>query len=85
MPKRIRKQDLDADPIETANRLIRETTGGSGDVETLPNPAELSRIMKALGARGGRIGGKRRAENMTRKERSAAARIAARARWGNRS
>jgi hypothetical protein len=37
-----------------------------------------------MGRRGGKIGGKRRAANMTEQERSAAASMAAKARWANR-
>lgn len=45
---------------------------------------EVSRVMANLGARGGRIGGKRRLETMTPEQRSAVALKAARARWGKR-
>jgi hypothetical protein len=42
---------------------------------------EISRVMSALGRRGGKIGGKKRLETMTQKERSDVAFKAARARW----
>ena len=42
---------------------------------------EVSRVMANLGARGGKIGGKRRLETMTPEQRSAVALKAARARW----
>ena len=42
---------------------------------------EVSRVMANLGARGGKIGGKRRMETMTPEQRSAVALKAARARW----
>jgi len=42
---------------------------------------EISRVMSNLGARGGKIGGKRRLETMTPEQRSAVALKAARARW----
>lgn len=43
--------------------------------------ADISRVMSALGRRGGKKGGKRRLETMTQKERSDVAFKAARARW----
>lgn len=44
--------------------------------------SEISRVMAAMGARGGKKGGKLRAERMTPEKRSEAASKAARARWG---
>jgi hypothetical protein len=46
------------------------------------NKAEISRVMSAMGRRGGRIGGKRRLETMTPEERRVRALNAAKARWG---
>ena len=46
-----------------------------------PTPEELSKVMAALGRRGGKIGGKRRMVTMSQEERSAVALKAARARW----
>ena len=43
--------------------------------------AEMSAVMREMGRRGGRIGGKRRLETMTASERSAVASRAAMARW----
>lgn len=43
--------------------------------------SEISRVMAAMGSRGGRIGGKTRAANMTKEERSKSASEAAKARW----
>jgi hypothetical protein len=44
--------------------------------------SEISRVMAEMGRKGGKIGGKKRAEGMTEGERSNAAARAARARWG---
>jgi hypothetical protein len=44
--------------------------------------SEISRVMSALGTKGGRIGGKRRLKTMTPEQRSQAALKAAKARWG---
>ena len=47
----------------------------------IPNQSEISRVMAEMGRRGGRVGGRMRAANMTPEERSNAAALAARARW----
>ena len=46
-----------------------------------PSASEVSRVMAALGRKGGRIGGKRRLETMTAEERSRIAQNAAKVRW----
>jgi uncharacterized protein YdaU (DUF1376 family) len=48
-------------------------------VKTLPS--DVLKFFKEQGAKGGRIGGKRRLETMTASKRSAVARKAAKARW----
>jgi hypothetical protein len=57
----------------------------TGDVQTefAPTPSEISRVMSALGQRGGRIGGKKRAEKLTQVQRKQIASKAAKARWAN--
>lgn len=66
MPKRSRRA---LDVNEIASAILEETTGEK-------NPAAV-----ALGRLGGKKGGKARAAGMTAKERSVAARKAAKARW----
>jgi hypothetical protein len=52
------------------------------DSDTLPATREqVSMFMAEMGRKGGKVGGKRRLQTMTAKERSAAARKAAKARW----
>lgn len=73
------KRKKDARPTDV-NQLARHM------VELMTEPAEpshedISKVMAALGRRGGKIGGKRRLETMTEEERSAVALKAARARW----
>jgi hypothetical protein len=46
-----------------------------------PVSKEVSRVMAEMGRRGGKIGGARRAANMTEAQRSNAAALAANARW----
>lgn len=76
MPKRSSKpRDLN----QLAARLVDETVGDVPPTSSEPgkNPAAVE-----LGRRGGKKGGKARAERMTPEQRSEAARRAARARWG---
>jgi hypothetical protein len=47
-------------------------------------PVAVSRVMSAMGRRGGLIGGKRRMVTMTAEERKAVASKAAKARWARR-
>ena len=43
--------------------------------------SEISRLMAMIGSKGGKIGGRNRAANMTQEERSKSASDAAKARW----
>lgn len=71
-----------SDPNVLAHQLIREMT------EKLEGPKvtedEVSRVMAALGRKGGLIGGKKRALALSDGERTAIAQKAARARWSKR-
>jgi hypothetical protein len=46
-----------------------------------PSKSDISRVMAALGRKGGKIGGKNRAESLTPEKRREIALKAARARW----
>jgi hypothetical protein len=76
MPKRISKKLTDPNQIAAAVVAL------SIQEEPPTDSATLSRVMAEMGRKGGRIGGKRRLETMTQKQRKAAAIKAARARWG---
>lgn len=81
MPKRISKRPYDV------NQAAFEMVSRSVSTETRPksskaSKAEISRVMSAMGRKGGRIGGKRRLETMTPEERRTRALNAAKARWG---
>ncbi|NOT08298.1 MAG: hypothetical protein HOP28_08830 [Gemmatimonadales bacterium] len=79
MPKRSRKtKPPSADPNVAAFEAVARLTGRRP--KRRKNPAAV-----ALGRKGGRIGGKRRAENMTAEERSESARKAVLARWAKRA
>ncbi len=65
--------------MHALGNISTQTTEIPKDSEATPE--EISRVMSALGARGGKIGGKRRMETMTQKQRSEIAFKAAQARW----
>jgi hypothetical protein len=77
MPERSRKRPTD--PNELAKQLVDEATGDAPKTEpdAGKDPAAV-----ALGRKGGLKGGKARAASMTPEQRSEAARLAARKRWG---
>jgi hypothetical protein len=80
-----RKRSSDPDVNQLSQYLVRATTEEKVPVEvTGPSQSEISRVMAALGRRGGQIGGRRRAEGMTKTQRSKAASMAAKARWAKR-
>ena len=80
-PKRKAKRSPEPDFNQLAHQLIKMTTEQPGPSE-VPTESEISRVMRELGRRGGKIGGKKRAAGMTDRQRSDAAALAARARWG---
>ena len=82
MPNRSRKPKERLDRSQLAKRIVDEATG-KAEHTPAPNAAKDPAAV-TLGRKGGLIGGKVRAANMTAKQRSAAAKRAARARWSNR-
>ena len=79
MPKRLSRDDQPAGINQAAYQMVRPST------QTDPDPkvsrSEISRVMAAMGHRGGRIGGKRRMETMTAAQRREVASKAAKTRW----
>ncbi len=77
MPKRSRKLPRDANARAAA--IVKLATGETEpeDADAGKNPAAV-----ALGRLGGLKGGKARAAKLTKKQRSEAAKKAAKARWG---
>jgi hypothetical protein len=71
-----------SDPNLFAHQLIREMT------EKVDEPhatdAEISRVMAVLGRKGGKIGGVKRAQALSKAERVAIAQKAAQKRWSKR-
>ena len=80
MPDRSRKRPRDL------NALAASIVGDATD-EARTEPATHGKDLAAveLGRRGGRLGGRVRADRMTAEERSESARKAAQARWSRRS
>jgi hypothetical protein len=77
------------DPNQFAHALIRDMTDRLEATQREPpaqavSSSEISRVMAEMGRRGGKIGGKKRAEGMTRERRVEIALKAARSRWDNR-
>jgi hypothetical protein len=73
MPKRKRTTEK-LDAVQNARRVFLEA------VETTELTV-VQQVMREMGAKGGRIGGKRRLETMTDEQRRRSARKAAKARW----
>jgi len=65
------------------NKLAQMLGKQSTENLQFPSEDEVSRVMAALGRRGGKIGGKARAERLTAKRRSDIARDAAKKRWAS--
>jgi hypothetical protein len=74
-------------PPSAPKKVVKVVTLGqlaeNGHREAEPNASEISRVMAALGRRGGKIGGKNRAKALSKSQRSEIALKAARARWDN--
>ncbi len=82
MPKRIKQPKRPRDVNQLAHHLVSVSTQEDSETIQPPTKAQISAFMAQLGRKGGKIGGKRRLETMTAKERSKISRMAAKARWG---
>jgi hypothetical protein len=76
MPKRNRNSTETLDTVQNARRVFIEAVELSETHLTV-----VQQVMREMGAKGGRIGGKRRLETMTDEQRRRSARKAAKARW----
>ena len=86
MPKRISTRPTDVN--QAAFQMVQRSTAVP---EPLPakkparaSKSEISRVMSAMGRKGGKIGGKASLVTMTREERRERALKAAKSRWGKR-
>jgi hypothetical protein len=68
------------DVNQLAHHLVKRTT--ESVEQAPPSDSEISRVMAELGRRGGKIGGRARADSMTAARRKEIAQKAARSRWG---
>jgi hypothetical protein len=75
MPKRTRTTEK-LDTVQNARRVFLEAVESTEVQLTV-----VQQVMRDMGAKGGRIGGKRRLETMTDEQRRRSARKAAKARW----
>ena len=76
------KRSPDPDVNQLAHYQVQRSTEEKRPVEVQPpTRSEISRVMAELGRRGGKVGGKRRAEMMTPERRREIALQAARSRW----
>jgi hypothetical protein len=76
MPKRTRNTKQ-LDTVQNARRVFIEAIESTETVEL----TIVQKVMREMGAKGGKIGGKRRLETMTDEQRRRSARKAAKARW----
>jgi hypothetical protein len=76
MPKRTRNTPK-LDDVQNARRVFLEAVSSTETVEL----TIVQKVMREMGAKGGKIGGKRRLETMTDEQRKRSARKAAKARW----
>ena len=80
MPKRSRKPRQPKDVNQAAFAMVARSTG-----QDAPEPkiakSEISRIMAAMGKKGGKMSAKKRMERTTPEQRSNAASALANARW----
>jgi len=81
MPKRIKQENRPTDINILAHHLVNLSTQGQDTAIVPPTTAQISLVMAELGRKGGKIGGKRRLETMTEKQRKSIAKKAAQARW----
>ena len=76
MPKRKRTPEK-LDTVQNARRIAMQAIDSIETVEL----TIVQQVMRQMGAKGGKIGGKRRLETMTDEQRRRSAKRAAKARW----
>lgn len=83
MPKRIKHRKRPTDVNQIAHQLVEQSTAEPEFTPEVPlqTPPNISAYMSEIGRKGGKIGGKRRLETMSKAKRRKAAVNAAKARW----
>lgn len=83
MPKQPKRET--GDVVQNAHRVFQESLAKL-DPQPVPVDADtVSRVMRELGRRGGKVGGKARAASMTKERRIEIATSAAKERWAKRA
>lgn len=88
MPKRSSrkpKEDFNQTAYRLVQELTKEKTTGAAVSAALDDDTIRKEVMREMGSRGGKKGGRARAEKLTGEERSAIAKRAAAGRWANRN
>lgn len=85
MPKRLSKPKRSTDPNVAAFQIVNKLAGRTVEQEAKPTRSEISRIMAAMGRKGGKKSAKARMDKISPHERSRIALKAAQARWANRT
>jgi hypothetical protein len=65
--------------------MVRRSTASDKQRSAKVSESDISRVMAAMGRRGGRIGGKRRLVTMTAEQRREVAQKAAQSRWARKA
>ena len=81
MRKPIKHPKRPTDVNQLAHFLVNASTQEEDASPALPTKKQISVLMAEIGRKGGKIGGKRRLQTMTAKERTRIAKKAARVRW----
>ena len=81
MPKRLSSDARPKDINQAAYQMVRRSTGTADPDLPKVSQSDISRVMSAMGRKGGKIGGKRRLVTMTPEQRRDAAFRAAATRW----
>ena len=76
---------LPKDPSQRAYEIVRLSTEEPDEKEQQPERSEISKYLSEIGRKGGRIGGKVRADRLTAQERKEIAKKAAQARWAKKN
>ncbi len=84
MPKRLSKSARPADINQAAYQMVHRSTGTQDREPRPPTKSDISRVMSAMGRKGGKVGGKRRMVTMTAEQRREVAQKAANTRWAKR-
>ena len=75
-------EKMDGTPLESSEDSRKPVKKRRSQTGKTPSASDVSRVMSAMGRKGGKVGGKRRLTTMTPEQRREVAVKAATARWG---